>query len=581
MNPRRSLLALVAWIAARYLMGARRSRVPTAITLISIFGVAAGVATLIVVLAVLGGFEADLRDKILSTKAHLRVTGPSEDALNDPAKVLEHLDAHPEVVGLSPFVESELLLASVTNYSGAVVRGVDLGRLATTSTLQDEIIAGQLAWLEDPDRARPPTPPTASERRWMREHREGVRDRLRDVLPAWSHGLLVASESAESTGDDLRDLREELDRLLEETRRTRDFLEAEVAEARTERERDFASELEAFRNEVRDPPSEAPAETAPPDEVGFEMPALPLPGQSLGSAEAGAGAEEGVGMPSLPTPRAQVPTAGTVEQVPGVVIGSQLQAMLRVEIGEVVQLISPDGDLSPAGPIPRSRPFRVVAVFHTGLYEFDQAYAFTRIDALRDFLSLGPTEVTAVEARVRRMDRAALVAQQLRDTWAQRAADEIQIKDWQEMNSTLFAALMLEKVVMFLILSIIMLVASFAIVCMLTVIVIEKGREIAVMKAMGASRGTILKVFLAEGGMVGALGTTLGAIVGLGVVAYLAQIGFPLDPEVFYIDRLPVRIAPMEVAAVLLASVTISLLATLYPSMQAAGLDPVAGLRTE
>lgn len=568
MRSERSAFGLITWIASRYLRGARRGRVPSMITLISVLGISAGVATLIVVLAVLGGFEADLRDKILATKAHLRITGPYEESLADPSDIIALLDSNPEIVGFSPFIESELLLASLSNYSGAVVRGIDIDRHTTTSNLADEIIEGRLEWLLEPDSALPPP----------RERAGGVSSEL---TSGDGDGEL------EEVLEEIEELRRQFDTILEDSRSRRDELAAEVAQ--------MAEYLPDVEGDTAELPSINELVELPQDsEQGgdaFVMPALPPPGGSnladdgsfaMPAIPAPAGSPQSSGdsiMPSLPAPPANTPTAGDFREVPGIVIGSQLQAILRADIGDVIQLISPDGDMSPAGPIPRSRPYRVVAVFHTGLYEFDQAYAFTQVDELQEFLSLGEAEITAIEVKLRRMDHAAEVARSLRSSWS--SGYEIQIKDWREMNSTLFAALMLEKIVMFLILSVIMLVASFAIICMLTVIIIDKSREIAVLRAMGATSTVIRRIFLVEGAMVGGLGTALGSAVGLGVVAYLSFIGFPLDPELFYIDRLPVSIAPIEVIAVILASLGISLLATLYPSMQAAGLDPVAGLRTE
>ena len=569
-------------MSLRYLMGARRSRVPSVITAVAVLGVSAGVATLLVVLAILGGFEGDLRDKILGTKAHLRVTGPDEAPLDSPDRVLAVLDSLPGVLGASPFIESELLIASVTNYSGMILRGVVPERLQDTTILGDAIVEGSLAWLHDPDAARrarawdrdPPTAsevraPTAAEARLLAAWADVVPPFLRSSFLAWVPDSLQRAEEA----------RREVEALLEDLRSERAALEEALADQGVLLDRGPAG-LQPGAG------AEGPGAVGRSGLVAEE----PHPeAHPSAAADAESHAEEGEAeagsfvMPSLPPPTTSPEGQSGLRfaPTPGIVIGSQLRETLRVEVGDVVQILSPDGDLGPTGPMPRVRPYRVVGVYHTGLYEFDNAYVLTLLESARAFLDLPAEQVTGVEVRLRRMEDAPSLRGTLERRLRESGVEQAAVKDWQELNSSLFAALQLEKVVMFLILSIIILVASFAIVCMLTVIVIEKRREIAVLKSMGASQGSILRLFLLEGGLVGTLGTLLGLALGMSVVAYLSTVGYPLDPEVFYIDRLPVRLHPLEAGLVTVAAVVISLLATLYPSMQAARLHPVDGLRDE
>lgn len=266
--------------------------------------------------------------------------------------------------------------------------------------------------------------------------------------------------------------------------------------------------------------------------------------------------------------------------IPGVIIGTELQESLNVLVGDTIDIINPDGPLGPTGPIPEVQKFRVVGVFYSGLYEFDHRLIYITIDDARDLLNMEGDEVTGVEVRVERMDSAGYVGRSIGSA-LECEQNGCEVKDWMELNSNLFAALQLEKVVMGLLLMCIVLIASFAIVCVLTMIVIQKGSEIAILRSMGTPSRGILRIFVVQGATMGGVGTALGAMLGLGITTYLQTQGYPLDPEVYYIDQVPVEVDWTEIVAVVVGAVSISLLATLYPSMQAARLDPADGLRNE
>ncbi len=286
-------------------------------------------------------------------------------------------------------------------------------------------------------------------------------------------------------------------------------------------------------------------------------------------------------MPALPVrDLADRPAAGLLEY-PGCVLGTELADMLAVDVGSVVNIIDPEGDVGPTGFIPRSRPFRVVALFYTGLYEYDSKLVFTRLDVGRGLMRLPAGSVTGVEVRGADLDRSTELRDAVTASLAASGASGLEARDWKELNRNLFGALKLEKLVMYCVLSIIIIVASFAIVCVLMMIVIEKRREIAIVKSMGATGRSIGRIFWYEGAIIGGLGTLIGLAVGLGGVIYLLEVGFPLDPNVYYIDRLPVDVDPIEVLAVVLVAFPLSLLATIYPSVQAAALDPISGLRND
>jgi lipoprotein-releasing system permease protein len=281
-----------------------------------------------------------------------------------------------------------------------------------------------------------------------------------------------------------------------------------------------------------------------------------------------ASAEEESFIPAPVNPRRRV--------LPAVIVGRELSKALRLYIGEEVNIISPLGDIGPTGPIPKSRPFRVGGVFFSGMYEFDSLYAYTSLEAAQEFLRKGD-RVSEIHVAVADPDRAEEVAAQISTAVGQ----ELRVRPWQELNASLFSALKLEKIVMFIFLSFAILVASFCIVATLTMLVLEKGAEISVLMTLGATGAAVQRVFRFEGLLIGLVGTISGLLVGFGLSMSLKYVGLPIDPEVWYIDKLPVDVSALEFLFVGLASLAITQLATLYPTRVAASLSPVEGLKYE
>ena len=288
--------------------------------------------------------------------------------------------------------------------------------------------------------------------------------------------------------------------------------------------------------------------------------------------------------PREPGARAIPPRAGAAPVLPdrgpsppGILLGEELYArVLHVFVGSDVDVACPMCGVGPTGPMPKLKPFRVAGHFYTGMYEFDSKLAYVSLPEAQRFLGM-QGEVTGIEVRTVDPDRASDVAAAI----SARLGPRYEVRSWQELNRGLFMALKLEKIAMFVALTFILLVASFSIVSCLIMLVTEKGREVAILKSMGARDGAILRVFFAEGLYIGLVGLALGLFFGVGSCLLLSRFGLPLDPDVYYIQKLPVVMRVTEIASVSLAALGLCCLATLYPAFAASRLRPVEGLRYE
>ncbi|UCD34300.1 MAG: lipoprotein-releasing ABC transporter permease subunit [Nitrospiraceae bacterium] len=263
--------------------------------------------------------------------------------------------------------------------------------------------------------------------------------------------------------------------------------------------------------------------------------------------------------------------------VPGIIIGRELMRGLGVFVGDEIDMISPVSEVGPLGMIPKMKKFRVTGYFEAGMYEYDSSLAFISIGEARKFFNYGEA-VTGIEIKINDIYGAHQVSLRIQDV----LAGPYYTKDWMEMNRNLFSALELEKIVMFIILTLIILVASFNIVSNLIMIVIEKAREIAIMKTMGATNRGIMSIFIMHGLIIGLTGTALGVTGGYVLCQVLKTYKFiNLPADVYYLSYLPVKMSLFDFTVVPLAAVMITFLATVYPSWQAARLDPVEPLRYE
>ncbi len=264
----------------------------------------------------------------------------------------------------------------------------------------------------------------------------------------------------------------------------------------------------------------------------------------------------------------------------GVAVGTRLASKLSAYPGDVITMVAPAGsqfNRSLGAFVPKYRRYEVTGMFETGMYDYDNSYVLMRREAAQDFAGLGGA-VTGIEVRLANPEQATEAGKQLESMlgYPYRALD------WQLQNRSLFSALKLEKLAMGLVVFLICVVAAFNVVGTLTMVVRDKTREIGILLAMGMHRGRIRRVFLTQGVFIGLTGTVLGAVLGL-FVGSLVNRGhlIPIDPSIYFIDHLPVLINPLDALAVVAASIVIATLAPLYPSVQAARLEPVTAIRYE
>ena len=269
----------------------------------------------------------------------------------------------------------------------------------------------------------------------------------------------------------------------------------------------------------------------------------------------------------------------------GIILGKELSRRLGVGVGDIVSMVSPVSRVTPVGLIPRMKLFKVVGVFESGMYEYDANLSFILLKSAQKFFSM-KNGVSGIEVRVADIEQAGNIASVIQ----KELGFPYLVRDWMRMNRNLFSALKLEKVVMFIILILIIFVAAFNIVSTLFMLVMEKAKEIAILKSMGASCSSIMKIYSYQGLVIGLVGTFLGCATGFVIVPNLNEIvssiesifgivAFPSD--VYYLDRLPSKIQYMDSFLIIIFSVVICLVASLYPAWRASKLDLVDGLRYE
>jgi len=522
----------------------------TFFTTVPIGGVWIGITALVVVLSVMGGFESDLRDKILGSNAHLQITREDGDFV-EWREVKARIDKMSGVVASTPFAVSEVVVAANNTGMNVIIKGIDPRTVGKVTDLVSD--------LEDRDAMKrlEPIIGDSHDLRVPQHPRSGaVIDPPPDDLPApgdpidFSHPAPVpAPAPGEGSGS------------------------AAGADASA-----FGGDAVRVLTEGDPPPPRGSAADPPPPHAVVDPPPRDLVTSDEPPADYSRPDYLQDAIKVIDPPFDTPSISRRTQSLPGILVGRELVKQTHLYTGEEVRVVSPLSD--PANPdatgtpIPFNRDYRVAGTFFTGMYEYDLKYVYVTLDSLQEFLDRGDA-IDGIEIRVDNPYETDTFVAEFQAAFG----PHYRVQDWKELNRSLFSALKLEKIAMFLVLGIVILVASFSIVGNLIMVVVEKAREIALLKTLGASDVGVMQLFAIQGLMIGLVGTVLGAVTGLLLCWGLSEYGFPLNADVYYIDRLPVHIDPWSVGAAAAAGVVISIAATLYPAVVAARVRPAAGMR--
>lgn len=494
----------------------------TFFTTVSIGGVTIGTMALVIVLSVMSGFETDLREKILGFNAHIQISSNDELQFENYRDVEAILENTQGVLGYTPFLTTEAYMSNHNNYGNVTLKGIDPARVASVTEIVHNLEKGD-------ERA------------------------LEKLWPLEEDGSIAGAPKPAGTGDDDFELDDG----------PTDFsggLEEIEDEALDDFELDGPQDFSGGLDELPD--------GGPSDTGGVDTDAIDYGGDAVATAP--------LSKPDWDVdlrPHDYIDPGIAI--LDGVLVGRELVKTVNLYTDQEVRVISPLPDTSPDGlSIPRLKNFRVAGRFFSGMYEYDLKYVYCSLDALQEFLDLSDV-VNGIEVRVEDPRNTAVIVQNLQAA----LGPQYRVQDWKELNRALFSALELEKIAMFFILVIIVLVASFSIVGNLIMVVIEKAKEIAILKTLGASDGGVMKIFITQGFFIGLVGTSLGVALGLGACYLGMTYGVPLDPDVYYIDKLPIQVEGKSIMYVAIAGLAISVVATIYPAFIAARMRPVKGLR--
>lgn len=442
------------FVATRYLRAKRRQAVIGVITGISVAGVAAGVASLIVALAINNGFRQDLQQRLLGSTAHVSLLRVQSDGIQDWRPLLEKLSKQSHVVAAAPAIYEQVLISRGPRARGAVLKGM------------------------------------------LPAYEKKVSDLLKTVTLGSAAALEEASDSVEPG------LRPGLD-----------------------------------RSETRPHTSSAPVES-PDDLAGVQQ---------------------------------------RVAAMPPIILGKDMAEQIGANVGSIVLVTSPQGELTPFGMVPKYLRFKVVGIFNSGFFDYDSSWAFTRLSDAQQLFGLGDL-VSVIEFKLDDIYAASDLARQLE----QAAGHGFMATSWMEQNKALFRALRLERVVTFITIGLIVFVAALNILISLTMMVMEKTKDIAVLMSLGTKKAQIRRVFIAQGMLIGVIGTAMGLVLGYAISWAGGHYHFiSLSPEVYSIDYVPFAPRLMDGVIVALVSIGISFVATIYPSWSAARILPAEALRYE
>lgn len=515
-------------LALRYLGSKKRAFISVG-TLFAILGVTLGVAALAIVMSVTGGFQEQFREKVLGVNAHVLVLKYSTD-FRDYPQVMKKVAKVPHVVGVAPFVISPMMLThGERTATGVLLKGVDPELMPKVLDLPKHILpGGSLEGLRKPG-AMPP-------------------ERPKDGLPALQEPAPDDPVDAGRSGSS-------------DPRQTPSGL------------------LDAIRDRIAADDRALDAGAVPPDPTGDEP---LLAGSPIGDVTPDGGFASALpsddALPEFIDPD-PCKSAEQIAKLPGIVLGRTLATQLGVGIGDCVQVTSPTVGLSfgASSRPPIAKQFRVIAMFEAGFDQYDSKLAYSDLYEAQAFYGQGDS-VTGVEMKVDDIDRAGEVKRNVEEALH---ASVYHVMDWMDLNYGLFTALLIQQIGMSVVLALIIVVAAFTVIATLIMVVLDKKKEISLLKALGAKDGAILRVFLYQGGLIGLLGTSLGLFIGWLCCKVILAYGFPLDPKVYFISELPVVVRPTEFVITGVFSIAICLVATIFPALYAANLRPAEGLRAE
>ncbi|MGE5184418.1 MAG: FtsX-like permease family protein [Acidobacteriota bacterium] len=511
-------------------------------TTVSIGGVWIGTSALAIVLSVMSGFESDLREKILGSNAHIQVTREEGD-FTEWHEVKKRIDAIPGVVASTPYATSEVVIAANSNGANCIIKGIDPATVGKVTELVRD-----LEPLGNPA-----------------EQQETLK-RLEPLISD-AHDLTVKPEANKPAGK---------------------LVDPPPADM------PGGGEPIDYTQPAPEPPPDAAgsgsgaqdntAPEPPPDFAPSDVPDPP-PSDLLSTDDPPIDYSEPHTTDVDPTihvievpPTDQPVLSRRTQALPGILVGRELVKQTHLYTGEEVRVVSPLSDPSnpdaTGTPIPFNRDYRVAGIFFTGMYEYDLKYVYVTLDSLDEFLDRGDS-VDGIEVRVGSPDDTSSYVKKIGEV----LGPQYRVQDWKDLNRSLFSALKLEKIAMFLVLGIVILVASFSIVGNLIMIVVEKAREIALLKTLGGDDFGVMQVFVIQGLLIGLVGVALGLRSGLITCWIGKRVGIPLNPDVYYIDRMPIHVETSAILLIAAAGVLISLAATLYPALVAARVRPAAGMR--
>lgn len=530
-------------VAARHLRAKRRAFV-SIIGVIAVVGIALGVWALSAVLAITSGFQDAFRNKVLGVNAHVLVLKYGWD-FTEYREVMATVRNTPGVVGAAPFLINPMMITHGERISGVLVKGVDPERLGEVLDLPTYLQSGSIRGLRAPGTEPPSAPHEDSATR--NDHT------LDDYIQRATHDLQTGHRVPTTV------------------------VHEPLLDAPLVRVNQPAAHTTAHTPTPAAPTQPVPAPQPPRDDL---LPSGATPTYALPTDDpAGSDPLDSYANEVMRETSTQ-PDART-RQLPGVIVGRTLARTLSLKVGDEVRIISPltgaDQALVRHGATPRARDFRVVGIFDAGFDEYDSRLVYVDIWQAQRFFDQGDA-VTGVEVKVRNIERARAIGRRIERALG---GGPYHTLDWESLNHNLFTALALQKLALSFVITIIIVIAAFNVVATLVMVVLDKRREIAILKAMGANESAILRIFLTQGLAVGALGTGLGLACGALNCWLLMRYHFPLDPQVYLIRYVPVQPSAGEFAFTAIVALLIALAASFVPAMWAARLTPVEGLRYE